>query len=62
VSAVAASLGKGNRYDAFDAVRALARAHAGLSPAGPSPRGTALVAHMTEPWYCCAEPGPEQMV
>jgi radical SAM superfamily enzyme YgiQ (UPF0313 family) len=62
VSAVAASLGKGNRYDTFDAIRALARARAGLPPADPIARGATLVAHMTEPWYCCAEPGPEQMV
>jgi hypothetical protein len=33
VSALAASLGNGDRYDAFDAIRALARAHAGLPPA-----------------------------
>jgi hypothetical protein len=62
VTAAAAAHGKGNRHAAFDAIRALARAHAGRPPAGPARRSTINVAHLTEPWYCCAEPGPEQMV
>jgi radical SAM superfamily enzyme YgiQ (UPF0313 family) len=62
VTAVAAAHGKGDRHEAFDAIRALARTQAGLPPADPSRRSAVSLAHLTEPWYCCAEPGPEQVV
>jgi radical SAM superfamily enzyme YgiQ (UPF0313 family) len=62
VTAVAAASGREDRGEVFDDIRALARRHAGLPPAGASRRAPVAVPHLTEPWYCCAEPGPEQMV
>jgi radical SAM superfamily enzyme YgiQ (UPF0313 family) len=62
VTAVAAARGREDRGEVFDEIRALARRHAGLLPAGASRRVSVVVPHLTEPWYCCAEPGPEQMV
>ena len=46
----------------FAAIRALAYAAAGRAPAaiaGVAPR--AFVPHLTEPWFCCAEPSRVQL-
>ena len=51
-----------DRQEVFDEIRALAYARAELPQ--PSPRratARALVPYLSEPWYCCAEPNPEQL-
>ena len=62
---VAAIVGKrltSNRQEAFAAISALAHARAGLpqSPLTLSNRPK-TVPYVDEPWYCCAEPNPEQL-
>ena len=48
------------RHEIFDAIDAAARAAAHASPRAASPRAHVPAApHMTEAWYCCAEPGPD---
>ena len=53
-----------SRTEVFDRIVALARGADPASVAGPfvaSPREAAPTPpYMTEAWYCCAEPGPEQ--
>jgi radical SAM superfamily enzyme YgiQ (UPF0313 family) len=45
------------RHDVFQAIDAAARAVAHAAPRAALPRGrAAAAAHMTEAWYCCAEP------
>jgi hypothetical protein len=52
----------GRRAELFDAICALARDAAGLPPRAPRERrGRQPVAYLSEPWYCCAEPNPEQL-
>jgi radical SAM superfamily enzyme YgiQ (UPF0313 family) len=49
------------RGETFAAIAALARERAGL-PARPSaPRRPTAVPTLSEPWYCCAEPTPQQL-
>jgi radical SAM superfamily enzyme YgiQ (UPF0313 family) len=56
VMALVASGAHPTRRHAFEAIWQLAHARAGL-PAVPLPEGEARrVAHISEPWYCCAEP------
>ncbi|HVQ16363.1 MAG TPA: CUAEP/CCAEP-tail radical SAM protein [Vicinamibacterales bacterium] len=46
----------------FDEICALAYQRAGLGPPAPRPfRDRAMVPYLSEPWYCCAEPNPEQV-
>ena len=48
------------RHEIFDAIDAAARAAAHASPRAVSIRARVPSApHMTEAWYCCAEPGPD---
>jgi hypothetical protein len=59
------------RSEAFAAIAAIAYTYAGLSPLmssklsgqipGSDPSLTPVPPYMTEEWYCCAEPGPEQI-
>jgi radical SAM superfamily enzyme YgiQ (UPF0313 family) len=49
------------RTDTFGAISALARERAGLPSRASRPRRTAAVPRVTEPWYCCAEPTPQQL-
>jgi hypothetical protein len=45
------------RHDVFRAIDAAARAVAHAAPRTALPRRRAVAAaHMTEAWYCCAEP------
>jgi radical SAM superfamily enzyme YgiQ (UPF0313 family) len=44
------------RSDAFAAIAALAREHAGLPGAPLRAPARAPVPYVSEPWYCCAEP------
>ena len=46
----------------FDEIRALAHERAGLGLPAPRPvADRATVPYLNEPWYCCAEPNPEQV-
>jgi radical SAM superfamily enzyme YgiQ (UPF0313 family) len=51
-----------DRRELFEAITAVAHERAGLPRAGARP-GAADVAvpYLDEPWYCCAEPNPEQL-
>jgi radical SAM superfamily enzyme YgiQ (UPF0313 family) len=54
----------GDRRDIFGQISALAHERAGL-PVKPLPAaasGGAKVPYLSEPWYCCAEPNPEQVM
>jgi hypothetical protein len=61
VMALVAARAQAPRGEVFDALAALARDRAGLppGPGRPRPAGRA-VPHVSEPWYCCAEPDPRQ--
>jgi len=51
-----------DRREAFAAISALAHDRAGLPPAAQmSSEVSKPVPYMDEPWYCCAEPNPEQL-
>ena len=51
-----------DRTALFDEISALAYQHAGLGRPAPLPvRDRARVPYLSEPWYCCAEPNPEQV-
>ena len=51
-----------DRTALFDEICALAYQRAGLGPPAPRPvRNRAMVPYLSEPWYCCAEPNPEQV-
>jgi radical SAM superfamily enzyme YgiQ (UPF0313 family) len=51
----------GARAATFAAISALAREQAGLPLRAFHPRRTTAVPTVTEPWYCCAEPTPQQL-
>jgi radical SAM superfamily enzyme YgiQ (UPF0313 family) len=49
-----------DRRAMFDEIAALAYVRAGRPPRLAAPRrARAVVPHLSEPWYCCAEPNPE---
>jgi radical SAM superfamily enzyme YgiQ (UPF0313 family) len=50
-----------DRRDLFDAISRLAHERAGLLRPAVSPAAAAAVPYLDEPWYCCAEPNPEQL-
>ncbi len=51
-----------DRVPLFDEIRAIAYERTGRPRPAPTPRRTrAAVPYLTEPWYCCAEPSPEQL-
>lgn len=64
-TAVAALVGRkltSHRRELFDAIRILAYERAGRPTPPPlDPDGGVLVPQVDEPWYCCAEPNPEQL-
>jgi hypothetical protein len=49
------------RGELFDAIAAMARDVLGAAPAAPVARAALPVPTVTEPWYCCAEPTPQQL-
>jgi hypothetical protein len=54
-----AAIGSAPRRDVFDAIDAVARETAHLPGRSSFARTRSSTApHMTEAWYCCAEPGP----
>lgn len=61
VMTIVASAPGAARSEVFGAIVDEARLFAGLSSRSPRARGSARVPYMTEAWYCCAEPGPEQV-
>jgi len=50
-----------DRRAVFDDIQALACARAGLAPPEPLARGSSAVPYLNEPWYCCAEPNPDEV-
>jgi radical SAM superfamily enzyme YgiQ (UPF0313 family) len=50
-----------DRREVFAAIHSLARERAGLPPPEPVEFERHTVPHLDEPWYCCAEPNPEQL-
>jgi radical SAM superfamily enzyme YgiQ (UPF0313 family) len=54
-----------DRREVFEQITRLAHARAGLArptvPARAGERARARVPYLSEPWYCCAEPNPEQL-
>jgi len=51
-----------DRWELFDAISQLAHERAGIArPAGAAARARTAVPCLDEPWYCCAEPNPEQL-
>jgi radical SAM superfamily enzyme YgiQ (UPF0313 family) len=63
VMRVVAALNGAPRRDVFDAIGALARGGTDGSIQAKSaairPKAHSPVPHLTEAWYCCAEPGPD---
>lgn len=55
VMQIVAAPARGSRREIFSAIAARAGVRVPASPSGRQPP-----AYMTEAWYCCAEPGPEQ--
>jgi hypothetical protein len=53
--------GEAPRTAVFNAIVGLAREAAGLPAAAPLASAAARVPVVTEPWYCCAEPTPQQL-
>jgi hypothetical protein len=50
------------RGEVFDEISALAHERIGTPrPARRPARSGAAVPYLSEPWYCCAEPNPEQV-
>jgi hypothetical protein len=62
ISAIVGRRLTSDRREAFAAISTLAHERAGLPlpPLVESP-ASALVPYLDEPWYCCAEPNPEQL-
>jgi hypothetical protein len=50
-----------DRYGLFEEITALAHDRAGLPVPAPRLSPRAPVPYLSEPWYCCAEPNPEQL-
>lgn len=62
VSAIVGRRLTSDRREAFAAISALAHERAGMpKPAPPSAPTSVSVPYVDEPWYCCAEPNPEQL-
>jgi radical SAM superfamily enzyme YgiQ (UPF0313 family) len=61
VMRVVAAMNGAPRREVFDAIDVLARvaAHAAPQPIVRSRPAGAAPPHLTEAWYCCAEPGPD---
>jgi len=54
----------GDRRAVFDEISALAHARAGLPRAESNPLAAVRrsVPYLSEPWYCCAEPNPDEVM
>jgi hypothetical protein len=61
VSAVVGRRLLSDRHEVFEAIDALAHSRAGVArPAAVSQTRDGMP-FLDEPWYCCAEPNPEQL-
>ena len=59
---IAAARSHESRAQAFAAIAAAAGLDIDASaPDSARPAPSAMPPYMTEAWYCCAEPGPEQL-
>ncbi len=62
VSAIVGRRLTSDRSETFAAIRALAYERAGICPPSrTSSTPATVVPYVDEPWYCCAEPNPEQL-
>jgi radical SAM superfamily enzyme YgiQ (UPF0313 family) len=62
VASIAAGPLGADRRAAFDAIRAVAHERAGSAMCDvPVSDEVTPVPHLDEPWYCCAEPNPDQL-
>jgi radical SAM superfamily enzyme YgiQ (UPF0313 family) len=61
ISAIVGRRLTSDRRDLFDAISRLAHERAGVPRPAVSPAAAAAVPYLDEPWYCCAEPNPEQL-
>jgi radical SAM superfamily enzyme YgiQ (UPF0313 family) len=65
VSALVGARLTSDRREVFEDISGLAHARAGLERPPTSQRDRAMsrptVPYLSEPWYCCAEPNPEQL-
>jgi radical SAM superfamily enzyme YgiQ (UPF0313 family) len=61
IMALVGAHGGAPRGEMFSTLAALARERASLPPRASAPRRGAAVPTVTEPWYCCAEPTPQQL-
>ena len=61
VMTIVGSMKAAPRREVFDAIDTVARQSAGMAPrrAGARRAATSPPPHLTEAWYCCAEPGPD---
>jgi radical SAM superfamily enzyme YgiQ (UPF0313 family) len=63
VTSIVAGHPAADRRTVFDEISEIAHARAGVPRPTVTPAaGRAVIPHLSEPWYCCAEPSPEQMV
>ena len=62
ISAIVGRRLTSDRRELFDSISAIAHERAGLPQRQTSgPGGSGVVPYLDEPWYCCAEPNPEQL-
>jgi hypothetical protein len=62
IAAIVGSRLNADRQGLFEAISAQAHERAGLpGPERPLMASRAPVPYLSEPWYCCAEPNPEQL-
>jgi radical SAM superfamily enzyme YgiQ (UPF0313 family) len=62
ISAVVGRRLTSDRREVFEAISALAHQHAAVPQMSPLPRHhPRAIPYLDEPWYCCAEPNPEQL-
>jgi radical SAM superfamily enzyme YgiQ (UPF0313 family) len=61
VMAIVGSMKAASRREVFDAIDTVARQSAGVAPrsAAAGRAAGSPPPHLTEAWYCCAEPGPD---
>jgi radical SAM family protein len=50
-----------DRWAVFDEIRSLAFERAGRGRPEPVARASSAVPYLNEPWYCCAEPNPDEV-
>ena len=62
IAAVVGARLASDRRTVFEIINRLAHERAGMPPAPVRPAGDRpAVPYSSEPWYCCAEPNPEQL-